>query len=536
MVEYSFLTTGGAEPRSFKEAMKGDDSAKWKEAAEVEYKAIMDNHTWELVPLPAGRKAVGSRWVFKIKENADGSIERYKARLVAQGFSQKPHLDYTETFAPVAKFASLRAILALAAIEDMELDHMDVSSAFLNGDLDEEIYMSQPEGFIPKGQESLVCRLKKPLYGLKQSPRQWYRKLNELFVELGFKRIQSDHSLFVWAKDSIKIIIPVYVDDLTIASNHSPTRALIKEQLRKRFRMRDLGSLSYLIGIEVLRDRPNCKMYLSQRKHLKDILERFHQSNSRPVSTPLDPDIHLSKDMSPQTPEEVEYMKRVPYLSAVGSLMYLAVGTRPDIAYAVGVLSRFNSCAGPQHWKAVQCVFQYLRGTSDFALEYGPSSSAPLLRGYSDVDHGGDQDTGRSTNGYAFFLGAGCISWSSKRQTVVAKSTTEAEYIASNHAGAEAIWLRHFLEELGFPPKGATTILADNQSAIAVAKNPEHHGRMKQLLLSYHWIRDQVETGTLQLEYVPTGEMTADIMTKALGCLKHEHCCAKFGLIQLEVK
>jgi hypothetical protein len=173
-----------------------------------------------------------------------------------------------------------------------------------------------------------------------------------------------------------------------------------------------------------------------------------------------------------------------------------------------------------------------LRGTSDFALEYGPSSGA-LLTGFSDADHGGDQDTGRSTNGYAFFLGASCVSWSSKRQSVVAKSTTEAEYIASNHAGAEAIWLRHFLQELGFPPSNPTTIHVDNQSAIAVAKNPEHHGRMKQLLLSYHWIRDQVESGTIQLDYLPTTEMTADIMTKALGRVKHEYCCGKLGLVRL---
>ena len=205
--------------------------------------------------------------------------------------------------------------------------------------------------------------------------------------------------------------------------------------------MRDLGSLSYLIGVQVTRDRPNWKMYLSQQKHIHDILERFHQTNACPVSTPLDPNIHLTKDMSPKTPEEVEYMKRVPYLSAVGSLMYLAVGTHPDIAYAVGVLSRFNSCAGPQHWKAVQQVFQYLHGTSDLTLEYGPSSFGSCLTGYSDADHGGDVDSGHSTNGYAFFIGSSCVNWSSKRQTVVARSTTEAEYIASNHAGAEAIWL-----------------------------------------------------------------------------------------------
>jgi Reverse transcriptase (RNA-dependent DNA polymerase) len=308
MIEYAFLS-GAIEPHSYKEAIKSNDSHKWLEAAQVEYKAIMDNNTWDLVPLPQGQKAVGSCWVFKIKENADGSIERYKAQLVAQGFSQKPHLDYTETFAPVAKFASLRAILAIAAIEDMDIDHMDVSSAFLNGDLEEEIYMAQPEGFIPKGKEGLVCHLRKPLYGLKQSPWQWYKKLNELFMELGFKRIQSDHSLFVWAQNKIKIIIPVYVDDLTIACNDQATHLHVKSELQKQFKMRDLGSLCYLIGVQITWDHPNHKRFLSQQKHIHDILECFHQSNACPVSTPLDPNIHLSKDMSPKTPEEVEYMK-----------------------------------------------------------------------------------------------------------------------------------------------------------------------------------------------------------------------------------
>ena len=250
VIEYAFATST-VEPKSMQEAKQRGDWPLWKEAALKEYTQMLAHNTWELVSLPKGQKPVGSKWVFKIKENADGSIERYKARIVAQGFSQKPHLDYTETFAPVAKFASLQTILAIAAIEDMELHHMDVSSAFLNGDLEEDIYMAQPEGFVEPGQEHLVCHLKKSLYGLKQSPRQWYQKLHETFTSIGFKQCPSDNSIWVWAKDKVKIIIPVYVDDLTLACNNLSALNELKSQLRAKFEMRDLGELKYILGLEI---------------------------------------------------------------------------------------------------------------------------------------------------------------------------------------------------------------------------------------------------------------------------------------------
>jgi hypothetical protein len=281
--------------------MSRDDAGLWHEASQQEYDALHQHGVWELCELPAGRKAVGCRWVYRIKTNADGTVERYKARLVAKGFSQKPHLDYTETFAPVAKFASLRTVLALAAAEDMEVHTMDVSSAFLNGDLDEEIYMAQPEGFAAPGQEHLVCRLKKSLYGLKQSPRQWYQKLHSTFVALGFSRCASDHCVWVWAKNGIKVIIPAYVDDLTIACKHTPTLKHIKAELHKQYKMHDLGPIKYILGIEIIRDRANRTMYLSQRKHIGDVLARFNMTDARPVLTPLAKSVPLTKEDCPQS-------------------------------------------------------------------------------------------------------------------------------------------------------------------------------------------------------------------------------------------
>ena len=287
---------------------------------------MIQHGVWELCELPKGRKAVACCWVYRIKTNTDGSIERYKAWSVAKGFSQKPHLDYTETFAPVAKFASLRTVLAIAAAEDMEVHSMDIS-AFLNGDLDEEIYVAQPEGFAAQGQEHLVCRLKKSLYGLKQSPRQWYQKLHSTLSDLGFSCCASDHCVWIWAKNGIKVIIPAYVDDLTIACNNTPALKRIKEELKKQYKMHDLGPIACILGIEVIQDCANRKMYLSQRKHIKDVLDRFNMANAWPVLTPLAKSSPLTKEDCPQSSEELEYMKSVPYLSAVGSLMYLSVGT-----------------------------------------------------------------------------------------------------------------------------------------------------------------------------------------------------------------
>ena len=529
LIEYAFLTSG-SEPHSYKEAMKRDDAGLWLEACQYEYNALQQHNVWELCELPAGRKAVGCRWVYRIKTNSDGTVEKYRARLVAQGFSQKPHLDYTETFAPVAKFASLRTVLALAAAEDMEVHTMDVSSAFLNGDLDEEIYMAQPEGFAAPGQEHLVCRLKKSLYGLKQSPRQWYQKLHSTFVVLGFSRCASDHCVWVWAKNGIKVIIPAYVDDLTIACKHTPTLKHIKAELHKQYKMHDLGPIKYILGIEVIRDRANRTMYLSQRKHIGDVLARFNMTDARPVSTPLAKSVPLSKEDCPQTPEDSEYMRSVPYLSAVGSLMYLAVGTRPDIAFAVGALSRFNANPGQAHWKQVQHVFKYLAGTKDLMLCYGPGQDSTSLQIYSDADYAGDVDSARSTSGHAVFIGKCLVNWSSKRQPVVAKSTTEAEYIAANEAGSDGVWFRNFTSELGYPPSGATMLWLDNQSAIRVGKNPEHHSRMRHLLPKYHWLREQVEDKVFGLEYVPTISMRADVLTKPLETVAHQRVCLLLGL------
>lgn len=473
---------------------------KWWEAALSEIQSLVENGTFELVELPRGAKAIGSRWVFKVKRNADGSIERYKARLVAQGFSQRPGSDYHETFAPTPRWAALRAVLVLAAFEDLYLESVDISSAFLNGTLKETVFMRQPEGFEEKG-AGWVWRLKRSLYGLKQAGRVWHETLNERLEEMGFKRILCEHSIWVFGRGDSRIIIPVFIDDMTIAAKSKAEVDRVKLELKSHFKLRDLGPTSFLLGVSIERDRPNRTIRLSQRQYVLDLLDRFDFSDCSPVSTPLDPSIRLSTSMAPQSYEEELQMRSIPYINAVGALAYLAIATRPDIAHSVGVLARFSQNPGLQHWKAIKHLFRYLKGSLDYKLPCSPtsSSSAELLYTYTDADHAGNPDSGRSTSGYLVKMGTGAISWQSRLQSIVTLSTTEAEYVAATTAGQEILFLRNLLTSFGYSLDSPSTLYIHNQSALQVAKNPEHHVRMKHLDLLSYWLRDEAEKGSLSI-------------------------------------
>lgn len=506
----------GSEPRSFAEAMRRPDADKWFDAANLEIQQLLDNGTWEVVQLPPGRKAIGCRWVFKVKRNADGTIERYKGRLVAKGFSQRPGFEYTETFAPTAKWAALRAVLAIAAYEDLELESVDISTAFLNGNIDTDVYMQQPEGF-EQGEPDWVLKLRKAIYGLKQASRMWHIVLDKALREMGFTLVKCDHSIWVYKRGDIRIIIPVFVDDMTIAAKSKAEIEKVKDELKRRFKLRDLGPTTFLLGVEIIRDRPKRTLQLSQRQYILDMLERYGFSEIGTASTPMYG--KLSADQCPKTQREVDEMKQHPYAHAVGSLMYLAVSSRPDISYAVGVLCRFNSNPGLAHWTAVKHLFRYLKSTLDYKLTYSPDPScSEMFQTFSDADHGGNPDNGRSTTGYLVKMGTGAICWGSKLQGMVSLSTTEAEYIAACTAGQEILWLRNLLTEFGYDLSPTpSTMFIDNQSAIAVGKNPEHHGRMKHLDLRHYWLRDTVNSGVITLVHCPTTQMPADLLTKPLA-------------------
>ena len=525
--EHANMATIG-EPRNVREAIESSDASEWELAMQEEFESLIANGTWELTPLPKGRKAVKCKWVFKTKKDARGVVVRFKARLVAKGCSQVEGVDFSETFAPVAKFNTIRVILALAAAMGLEIHQMDVKTAFLNGELDVVIYMEQPEGFVQKGREHLVCKLRKTLYGLKQSGRAWYECIHVFFVNRGFTRSHADHSLYILQTYQYIVIVIIYVDDLIILASDVDMINELKASLEREFEMSDLGELHFFLGVHFERDRRSRTITMHQRSYIETILERFGMADCKPIATPLDAKTPLPKLSDEEHEEHLHEMKDVPYQEAVGSLMYAMVATRPDLAFAVSVVSRYMSKPGPMHWMAVKRIMRYLKGTLDMKLRIGGNHIN--VKGYSDADWAGDVENRRSTSGYVFFVGEGAVSWNSKRQQTVAQSTMEAEYMAMNRCTREAIWLRQLMEDVGCVQEEATTIMCDNQGSMALAKNPTNHDRSKHIDVQHHFIREKIENKIVELEYCPTQYMVADILTKALARDRHEGLSEIMGL------
>ena len=414
----------------------------------------------------------------------------------------------------MVRFASLRAILAFVAKQDLELVQMDVKTAFLHGELEEEIYMDQAEGFRSKGQEAKVCRLKHSIYGLKQSSRQWYLRFHRAVLGYGFVMIEQDHCVYLKQSKSGFLILTLYVVDILMASNDKRLVSETKAWLSSQFDMKDMGDAAYVLGVKILRDRSRRTLGLSQETYIKKVLERFNMANAKPIDTPVIKNHGLSKNDCPKTPADRAKMAKVPYASAIGSLMYAMVCTRPDLAYAVGLLSWFQSDPGQSHWNAVKRVLRYLVGTADYTLCYGGSNV--LLQGYTDADWAGDLDERKSTSAYVFLLNGGAISWRSKKQGMIALSTMEAEYIAAAAAVQEAVWLRCLLMSLEVIPDAddPVKLLSDSMSAIDYSKDSKFHARTKHIEIKYHFVRNKKDE--VLLSYIPTGEMIADPLTKPL--------------------
>jgi hypothetical protein len=484
--------------------------------------------TWKLEDLPEGRSTIGCRWVFMRKYDEKGNIARHKARLVAQGFSQIPGMDFNETFAPVVRHDSLRAVLAIGAIKDLEIQQLDVKGAYLNGDLQEEIYMRQPEGF--DDGSGRVCRLYKTLYGLKQSGREWNRKLNTILTEFGFERSRADYCVYTRHQNGGTAIITVWVDDLLVLMKDKREMDELKERLKSKLEINDLGEPKLIIGLEIDRDRERRTIKISQKNYIEKILHQYGLRDANPVATPLDPSVVLTKHNGQgDTTDEISGG----YAAAVGSLMYAAIGTRPDIAYAVQTLSKYTADPGKGHWTALKRVFRYLTGSRDCSLIYGPlpSEDSPVVfTAYSDADHAADPDDRKSISGYAILLGGAAIAWNSKKQNTVALSSTEAEYTAIAHATRQIIWLRYLFEDLGYPQEEPTLLFADNDSAIALTGNPQFHARSKHFDVQNHFVREKLEDETIDVIYCPTGEMVADIFTKGLPRQKHEKFAEELGM------
>ena len=485
----------------------------------------MENETWELVDLPEGREAVDCKWVFKLKHSCDGRVERFKGRLVAKGYSQKHGLDYDETFSPVVRHQSIRALLAYGVQNGMLIHQMDVVTAFLNGELEEDIYMKQPKGYVVPGKEHMVCKLKKSIYGLKQASRCWNRAFHNHMEQIGFRSCSADPCVYIRAENSVSIVA-VYVDDLIILTSTQEEMDSVKADLEEKFRMKDMGLLHYCLGITIVQNGGHKCIWMHQNQYILGMLRRYGMADAKPSPTPADLSVKLVK--CDDTSKSID---RVVYQSMVGSLLYVAMATRPDIAHAVGVVSKFSSNPTQAHLTAVKRIMRYLKGTTDLGLKYTADSGN--LIGYSDADWAGCLDDRHSTTGNLFLLSGGAISWMSKKQAVVALSTSEAEYIALSSATQEAVWLRRLLAELG-APNSSVVLMEDNQGAIALAKNPIAHSRTKHIDIRYHYVREAVQDGLIELQYCPTNEMTADLLTKPLPKETFQRFRASLGLVTLQ--
>ena len=510
--DWVYLSNCSSDPTNVKEALDSHDSCLWQEAMNKEIHSINENKVWTLAKLPSDVKPINCKWVFKRKIAGDGSLSTYKARLVAQGYTQKLGINYDETFAPVVRFESVRSILSLAVNNNFKLHQMDVSCAFLNGELNEEIYLSQPPNFVVKGKENYYLKLNKSLYGLKQSPRCWNSALDNFLKDIGFIRSSSDSCIYVRAIDDDLCIIAVYVDDIIIACKLDSIINDVKSSLSNRFQMKDLGVLRYFLGVNIEQDLSKGTIFVHQSTFVKNLLNKFEFQNAKPVKTPID----ISSKSSTSNDNLCDKVK---YQSLVGSLLYLSTKTRPDIAFAVSNAARYCSSPTEFNLMRIKRILRYLNGTIDYGILYTNKCNFECV-GYSDSDWAGDVKDRKSTSGYCFIMNGGLISWKSCKQTCVSLSTAEAEYVALAACTQEAVWLIKLLKDLNLNINLPMLINEDNQSAIAIAKNPKDHPKTKHIAIKYHFVRDKIVTNEICLKYCATDAMIADIFTKGLSSEK----------------
>jgi hypothetical protein len=516
-------------PRNIKEARKRPDAQRWRGAEDAEL-ALQERHrTWDLVPLPDGEKAVSCTWVYTIK--ADGT---FKARLVARG-DQQPFGEVGETWSPVCKMSSLRILFAVAAGEDLHCEQFDVIAAFLQSEgLDVPLYMHQPPGH-HQGPSGTVCRLNKAIYGLKEAPRAWHMTLRKKLLERGFVVCEADPSLFILWDKSGRCVAAIYVDDGIVAARDAEAARRLVDIVASCFEIRRMGEPKMILGMNVTRDKAAGTITLSQKDAIAALLEKYAEHMPRgEVTVPSQPG---SAHQLCSGGQELSADATLLYPSLVGSLQHLANSTRPDIAYAVGVLGRYSKQPRQPHWDAALRVLRYLRGTQSRGITYGGTKG---LRVYCDADHAGCVDTRRSTTGAVTVLHGGAVDWSSTLQSTVAASTCEAEYQAAGVVVRMALWLRKILTDLGLDAQGRPAaageqlqpivVDCDNQGAIALLNNPASTRRSKHIDIIHHFARDRVEQGQVEFKYCPSAMNVSDCFTKSLGPTGFNSCLAGMGV------
>ncbi|CAM8988176.1 unnamed protein product [Rhodiola kirilowii] len=494
----------------------------WRDAMEREFEALIANNTWNLVPSQPGLNVIDCKWVFKVKRRADGTIDRYKARLVAKGFRQRYGLDYSDTFSPVIKPTTIRILLSLAVTRNWDIRQLDIQNAFLNGYLEEEVYMKQPPGFEDPKRPKDLCRLVKAIYGLKQGPRAWNQRLQAALSKLGFKSSMADTSLFILQKPGIIMYLLVYVDDIIVLSSSPVATKTLVIELCKEFAVKDLGQLHFFLGIEVQHLKKG--ITLTQHKYAKDLLIRASMQKCKPSVTPMASTERLSaNDGVPLPPDQA-----TTYRSIVGGLQYLTL-TRPDISFAVNKVCQFLHDPKSTHWSAVKRILRYVQGTIHHGLTIQPLLSC-TLSAFSDSDWAGDIDDRRSTGGYAVFLGSNLIAWSAKKQTTVSRSSTESEYKAVADTTAEIIWIEGLLKELNIQ-YNSPVLWCDNIGATYLSTNPVFHARTKHIEIDYHFVRERVARKLLHIRFISSKHQLADIFTKPLPQPQFKECIRNLNLI-----
>ena len=510
-----------SDPVTYSQAMQHSG---WREAIASEKASIEKNQTWELIDRPPGITPITAKWIFKTKIGADGQPSKKKARLVVRGFQQKEGLDYDEVFAPVAKWNTVRIVIALAAAGAWPLAHLDVKTAFLNGDLKERVWLEIPEGWSSPTTNGKICHLHKALYGLKQAPRAWFEKIDTFLRDLGMKRTEADYSLYYLLEEGGVTILILYVDDLLVTGSNSSRCKWLHQQLMNKFDMTNLGNASYYLGVEITRTQSGT--FLSQQNYARSILEEFGLTECNPLSVPLQEALKLRLWV------EADMVDAGHYRKLVGKLIYLT-NTRPDIKFAVGALSRYMASPREPHLQAAKQVLRYIRGTLDFGILYIKGESSVIF-GFTDSDWGTDPDDSKSISAYIFQSAGGPVTWCSRKQDMVATSSTDAETRAVAEGIREAIWIRTLIQRIEGREIEPLAIYCDNQGTLKSSRNPIASKNSKHYEIPKHYIRENVLTGVVELFYVITHDQIADILTKALGRSKFHHFRKLMGVMSLK--
>jgi hypothetical protein len=496
--------------------MPSELQEEWKQVCREELASLRKRKVFELVDPPKGRKVIKNRWVFDLK--SDG---RKKARLVAKGFSQVEGIDYDEIFSPVVRFETVRMMIALAALKDWHISGLDVKTAFLYGDLDEELYMEQPEGFKVPGHKNKnkVMRLKKAIYGLKQAALAWWKALDASMARIGCTRLVSDSGIFVNKGKTIVII--VYVDNVLFLGANKKDISSLKERFMQIWECRDLGDMQEFLRMCIVKSKG--RILINQVDYLHKVLQHFKLINAKTVPTPLLEGYQPLPNKDPPNPE-----LRSQFQQLIGSLLYIMIGTRPDIAYTVTKLSQFAANPNQDHLDRARYICRYLLGTSDYALVYNGKSDGGLLA-YADSDWASNPITRKSTTGYLVKLANGVFCWNSRAQKSIALSSTEAEYMSLADTSRQLVWIRSLFEEIGII-LAPIPLCGDNQGSIFLASNPVQEKRIKHIDIRYHYIREVIHAKKIELFFIEGSENPADLFTKNLGCIKFQKFRERLGL------